>query len=281
VKAAVRTAVKCGYRHIDCAAIYGNEAEVGEALSELFAEGVVTRDDVWVTSKLWNDYHAAADVPKACERTLADLKLDYLDLYLIHWPVATNCTGDALTPSTEETWTAMQALRDAGKARSIGVSNFSAKKLRAMRAHARIFPAVNQVELHPVHRQDGLLAAAAELGTHLTAYSPLGSPDSAGMIKHNGASVMESAVVKGIADAVGKTPGQVLIRWAVQRGTSVVPKSVTAARIESNFDVFRWELSEEQMTSLSSIEPQTRMLHGAFWCNPDGPYKTVADLWDE
>jgi len=281
VKAAVKVAVKCGYRHIDCAAIYQNEAEVGDALSELFAEGVVSRDELWITSKLWNDYHAAADVPKACERTLADLKLSYLDLYLIHWPVATNCTGDVLTPTTKETWAAMEALRDAGKARSIGVSNWSAKKLRAMQAHAAIFPAVNQVELHPLNRQDALLAAAAELGTHLTAYSPLGSPDSAAMIKHEGASVMESAVVKRIADAVGKTPGQVLVRWAVQRGTSVVPKSVTPARIEANFDVFGWELSEEHMTQLSSIEPQTRMLHGAFWCSPAGPYRTVADLWDE
>ena len=141
VKAAVKVAVKCGYRHIDCAAIYQNEAEVGDALSELFAEGVVSRDELWITSKLWNDYHAAADVPKACERTLADLKLSYLDLYLIHWPVATNCTGDVLAPTTEETWAAMEALREAGKARSIGVSNWSAKKLRAMRAHAAIFPA--------------------------------------------------------------------------------------------------------------------------------------------
>jgi len=281
VKSAVKAAVKCGYRHIDCAAIYKNENEVGEALSELFAEGVVKRDELWITSKLWNDFHAAGDVPSACAKTLADLKLEYLDLYLIHWPVATNCTGAELTPSVEETWGAMEALQSEGKVRSIGVSNWSAKKLAAMRAHAKVFPAVNQVELHPKNRQDALLSACAELGTHLTAYSPLGSPDSAAMIKHEGATVMALPVVTDIAAAVGRTPAQVLVRWAVQRGTSVVPKSVTPSRIEANLDVVDWELSDAQMAQLSSIEPQERMLHGRFWCNAAGPYKIPADLWDD
>lgn len=169
VKQAVKAAVKCGYRHIDCAYCYRNEAEVGEALQELFAEEVVTREELWITSKLWNDFHAEEEVPAACAHTLRDLKLDYLDLYLVHWPVVTNFTGDVLNPPVEETWRAMEALRAAGKARSIGVSNWSAKKLAAMRAHARVFPAVNQVELHPRLRQDDLLAACSELGTHLTA----------------------------------------------------------------------------------------------------------------
>lgn len=284
VKAAVKEAVRCGYRHIDCAACYGNEKEVGEALAELFAEegGVLTRDDLWITSKLWNDFHAKDDVPAACARTLADLGIDYLDLYLIHWPVATGNEGDALSPTIEETWTAMEALVKSGKVRSVGVSNFSARKLAAMKSHADIFPAVNQVELHPVHRQDALLAACAALGTHVTAYSPLGSPDSASMIGHGGAAVMEHPVVMRVAKEAGKSPAQVLIRWAVQRGTSVVPKSVTPSRIGSNFDVIgSWELSDEQMADLSSIEPQTRMLHGEFWLNPKGPYKTMSDLWDE
>jgi len=280
VKAAVIAAVKCGYRHIDCAAIYKNEDEVGAALKELFAEGVVKREELWITSKLWNDFHKAEDVPTACGKTLADLGLEYLDLYLIHWPVATG-SGPVLTPSIAETWGAMEALQGGGKAKSIGVSNWSAKKLAAMKEHAKVFPAVNQVELHPVWTQAALLTACKEMGTHLTAYSPLGSPDSASMIKHEGATVMSSPVVIGIAEALGKTPAQILIRWAVQRGTSVVPKSVTPSRIEANFDVFSWELSEEQMSALSSVEPQTRMLHGKFWCNANGPYKTVADLWDE
>ena len=142
VKAAVKAAVKCGYRHIDCAAIYKNEHEVGEALAELFSEGIVRREDLWITSKLWNDFHAADAVAGACEKTLRDLQLDFLDLYLIHWPVATNSTGPTLDPTIEETWTAMEALCASGKARSIGVSNFSGMlHLASPCLHARLaFP---------------------------------------------------------------------------------------------------------------------------------------------
>jgi len=280
VKAAVLAAVRAGYRHIDCAPIYKNEDEVGAALKELFEEGVVKREDLWITSKLWNDKHRAEDVPRACAQTLSDLGVDYLDLFLIHWPVTGN-VGDFLNPSIEETWGAMQKLQADGIARSIGVSNFSAKKLADMKPYAKVFPAVNQVELHPIWKQDALKAAAAEIGgCHLTAYSPLGSPDSSAMIGHKGASVLDNEVVKKIAEEIGKTTGQVVLRWGVQRGTSVVPKSVTPSRIEGNFDLFGWELTEEQMTAISSL-PQERMLHGSFWVKKDGPYKTVADLWDE
>lgn len=148
-------------------------------------------------------------------------------------------------------------------------------------AYAKVWPAVNQVEMHPMLRQDALLAYCAAQGTHVTAYSPLGSPDSATMVGHNGACLLEHEVVQRLAAETGKTPGQVLIRWALQHGSSVIPKSVTPARIAQNFDVQDWVLSADQYAALSALEPQTRMIGGGFFVKPGGPYKTVGQLWDE
>lgn len=277
---AVQAAVRRGYRHIDTAAIYGNEKEIGAALAELFAEGVVRREDLWITSKLWNSMHATDDVRRAIAQTLADLRLSYLDLYLIHWPV-TGVAGPTLQPTIEETWKAMEKLVESGQCRAIGVSNFSAKKIEAMLSYAKVVPAVNQVELHPRLRQDGLLKYCADVGVHVTAYSPLGSPDSAAMFKHAGGSVMQHSTVQDVAQQTGKSPAQVLVKWAMLRGTSVIPKSSNADRIVANFDVFDWSLTDAQMAQLSTLEPQERMIDGSFWLNDVGPYKTVADLWDE
>ncbi len=149
--------------------------QIGTAFFEAFATGNIEREDLFITGKLWNDSHAKEDVERVCRQSLIDLQLAYLDLYLIHWP-CTNNEHEILTPSIQETWLAMEALVSKGLVRSIGVSNFSGKRLRAMKAYATIFPAVNQVELHPQWRQDGLLKDCAELGVHVTAYSPLGSP---------------------------------------------------------------------------------------------------------
>jgi len=280
VQQAVAHAIRAGYRHIDCAAVYKNEAEVGAGIAECIDAGVVTREELWVTSKLWNSEHAAEAVPAACEKTLRDLRLEYVDLYLVHWPV-TGVAGPELKPPMSETWAAMEQLRVQGKAKSIGVSNFSAKKLRDVCEHAAVPPAVNQVEVHPLFRQDKLIAACKELGVHVTAYSPLGSPDSATMLKREAPSVLDHPVVVQVAERTGRSTGQVLIRWALQRGTSVIPKSVTPARIDANLAVLDFELSPEDMAALDSIEPQVRMVAGAFWLSPEGPYKTLEDLWDE
>jgi alcohol dehydrogenase (NADP+) len=235
VKAAVKAAVKCGYRHIDCAAVYKNEHEVGEALTELFEEGVVTREELWITSKLWNDFHRAESVPEACATTLGELNLEYLDLYLIHWPVATGCAGAELTPPIRETWAAMEALRAAGTARSIGVSNFSAKKLAAMKAHATVFPAVNQVELHPYLQQTELQEYCAREGIVLQAYASLGGQDAGkGVLQKVGGPLLEHAATSAAAAKHGVTPAQVLLRWGLQKGFAVIPKTKVGCHAKIN-----------------------------------------------
>ncbi|KAG2499557.1 hypothetical protein HYH03_002502 [Edaphochlamys debaryana] len=281
VGAAVASALRAGYRHIDCARIYGNEHEVGEALAAVLAEGVVRREEVFITSKLWNSDHDPARVEAACKQTMADLRVSYLDLYLIHWPVTGN-TGPEVLPRLEDTWAAMEKLVDAGLVRTIGVSNFSVPKLERLMAGARIPPAVNQVEAHPYWRNEALRAWCEARGVHLTAYSPLGSPDSAAITKRpeDTPTPLKDALVGQVAAQLVRSPAQILIRWAVQRGTSVLPKSVNADRIRSNLDVMDWEIPADLFQQLSAIPHQARMVDGSFWVNPQGPYVTIHDLWD-
>ena len=278
MKKAVIAAIKCGYRHIDNAWIYANEVEVGEAINECVLNKIVTRSEMFVTSKLWNTFHGTNDVEPALRSTLKALNLDYVDLYLIHWPV-TGVECDRLTPSIEETWKAMERLVELRLTKSIGVSNWSVSKLQAMIPYATIFPAVNQVEVHPHFRQDELIRQCNAMGVHVTAYSPLGSPDAASMIQNCGCTLIQHPVICAIAMEINRSPGQVLIRWSIQRGTSVIPKSVNPDRILENITVLDFQLSNDHMNAINTVFPQVRIVQGHYWIKQGGPYKTLEDLW--
>jgi len=274
---------ECGYRHIDCAAIYRNEKEIGQAFKKIFENKIKKREDIFITSKLWNTEHRKSDVRKACEATLSDLNLEYLDLYLMHWGVAIppydaapenplqrlteqkDKDGFLITEkiSIRETWEAMEELVKAGLVKAIGVSNFTAPMLIDLLSYAKIKPAVNQVELHAYLQQPELLEFCSRSGIVMTAYSPLGSP---GNFKEKGFPILiEDSAVKEIARIHDKSPAQILIRWGIQRKTVVIPKSVTPERIKENIDVFDFELSEAEMKIIAGLNRNLRFVNPYPW----------------
>ncbi|UTT89614.1 hypothetical protein NDA17_006633 [Ustilago hordei] len=254
---AVQVAVKSGYRHLDLAKIYQNQEEIGTALKKIIPS-VVKREELFITSKLWNNAHRPENVQAAYEETLNELGLDYLDLYLIHWPVAF-VPGKDLVPKTEDgkqalidrdvsivdTWKALIELQKAGKVKSIGVSNFTIEHLDAIINATGVVPAVNQIEAHPLLPQDDLVAYAKQKNIHLTAYSPLGN-NLSGKTK-----IVDYPQVSEVAKKYNADPAQVLIAWGVKRGYSVIPKSVTDSRIKSNFDQI--ELKDEDYDKVTSL----------------------------
>ncbi|CAL4893931.1 unnamed protein product [Urochloa decumbens] len=281
VCSAVYAAVKAGYRHIDSAVAYRNQKEVGLALKKLFEDGVVKREELFITSKLWPGNHAPEDVEEDICSALEDLQLDYVDLYLIHGPIRIK-KGTMFIPENlmrtdiPATWGAMEKLYDSGKARAIGVSNFSCKKVEDLLAIARVPPAVNQVECHSVWQQAKLRKLCQSTGIHLSAYSPLGSPGSPG---YCGPSVLSNPIVISLAKKLQKTPAQVALRWGLQMGQSVIPKSANETRIKENFDIFEWFIPEDLMPEFNGIK-QVRLLKAEFVVHPQSGYNSLEDLWD-
>lgn len=283
----VEEAARAGWRHFDNASDYGNEAAVGSGLQNVMRSGIARREDLWVTSKLWNTNHAAKHVREACERSLRDLKLEYLDLYLIHFPIAL----EYITPETRypagwfqdpdaheprmkparvpifETWHAMEELQRAGLVKNIGVSNFNVGLLRDMLAYADVRPAMLQVEMHPYLTQEKLVRFCHQEKIAVTAFSPLGAPSYVplGMATEND-SVLNEKVVRDAAAAHKKTPAQIVLRWAVQRGTAAIPKTTRPERLRENLAVFDFDLSATEMNSISALDRNRRFNDPGVFC---------------
>ena len=280
--AAVFTALEVGYRHLDCAESYKNEAAVGRSLERSFKEGVVTREDVFVTSKVWQTNHKPEHVRQACKNTLKNLGLTYLDMYLVHWPMAWEYTGVECEPlipvdaagrvrmstsgcSIQDTWRAMEKLVDDGLVKSIGVSNFSSVQLADLLTYCAIKPAVNQIECHPLLQQRNLREMCALNRIHVVSYAPLGRP---GNLREGDPVLMQHPTVQRIADARGVTPAQVLLQWQVKHGLAAVPKSANVARMTENLQSMVGKgrtMDEEDVAALDAIAERHRFCNKR-WC---------------
>jgi alcohol dehydrogenase (NADP+) len=288
---AVLGAVTAGYRHVDCASVYGNERAIGRSLRRLLASGV-RRDELWITSKLWNDKHGERDVILSCEQSLRDLQLDYLDLYLVHWPFPNyhppGCDVRArstdASPYVHErymtTWRSMEKLVTTGLVRHLGTSNMTIPKLELLVRDAGIRPAVNQMELHPHFQQPELFQWVLDHGIVPVGYSPLGSPGRPERDRTPADTVdMEDPIVVAIAGRLGVHPSVVCLEWALQRGGAAIPFSVNPAHYLSNLRAaVAPTLSAEDMTALAGIDRGCRLIKGQVFLWREG--QSWEDLWD-
>lgn len=295
----ITEAVSCGYRHLDSAADYGNEEAVGAGISKVLKQGLCQREELWVTSKLWNTYHRPEHVRPACEKSLSDLGLDFLDLYLIHFPISlqfvdfeTRYPPEWLhDPAAEnpamkidpvplqDTWQAMEGLVEAGLVKQIGVCNYNSGLLNDLQAYAHIKPAMLQIESHPQLTQERLIRLAWQYGMAVTAFSPLGSLSyvSLGMAAEED-SLLSADPVTDVANRHDKSAAQVLLRWGVQRGTAIIPKTNNPGRLAENLALFDFELSAAEMDAIAALNKNRRYNDPAAFC--EAAFNTFYPIYD-
>lgn len=295
----VREAVGAGYRHFDCACDYGNEAQAGQGLASVLRDGAVSRDDLWITSKLWNTYHHPDHVAAACEKTLLDLQLDHLDLYHIHFPIAQRYvpmehryppewffdpTADSPRVETEaipmsDTWAAMQRLVERGLVRHTGLCNVGTAMIRELTQTTGVAPAMLQIELHPELSQQKLVRFCHQSGIGVTAFSPLGAPSyiPIGMAGEND-SLLEHPTLVAIGRRVGRSVAQVILRWGVQRGTAVIPKTSRVDRLAENAALFDFELTAEDMAAIDQFDRHRRYNDPGDFC--ESAFNTYFPIFD-
>lgn len=282
---AILEAIKMGYRHIDTAMIYDNEVEVGQAIAMAIQMGFCSREDLFITSKLWNDRHEPHEVLPALEASLDRLKIDYLDLYLIHWPIAFK-SGVVLPESSADylplsqapivdTWRAMEQAQKTGLTRAIGVSNFTVGHLSLLE-QCDSTPAINQVEMHPLLTQEKLRDYCGTKGIALTAYAPLGSTDRApGMKSSDEPNLLGVEGVQAMAQKYNCSPAQILISYHISRGDSVIPKAVQTQHLADNLKAAELEISKEDLQTLSALNKAYRFINGHFFDCPEQGYNWV------
>jgi alcohol dehydrogenase (NADP+) len=291
IAAAVKGAAQVGYRHFDCASVYRNEDRIGSALREIVADGI-RREELWITSKLWNDKHAARDVIPSCRQSLADLQLDYLDMYLVHWPFPNfhppGCDVSSRSPDARpyihenymQTWRQMEKLVDLELVRHIGTSNMTIPKLKLLLRDARIAPAVNEMEMHPHFEQTELFEFVRAHGIAPIAYSPIGSPGRPERDRTPEDTVdVEDPVIVSIARRLGVHPAVVCVKWAEQRGATPIPFSVNPRNYLANLQgVVSAPLTDADMAAIARIDKNCRLIKGqVFLWKQD---QTWEDLWD-